>query len=330
MKIGQGQSIRMIMGQTELRRGRAALPLLARAVAAWALLAASAASAAPRLLAQAVPREVSEDEARRLLPRADLTGLTGAQRAELIEVAGDTFDYAGCNSTLAACLRSDVKDKHAPRMAKLAALLIQDGLPASQTLFFLERYYASFDKSKRRKVTADDCPVLGDAKSPLAVVEFSDFQCPHCAAAAKPLRELVERERGKVKLCSKYFPLPGHPRARVAAACAEYARRKGKFWEMSDLLFAHQEELEDATLRSLARKAGLGDGAEMLKEAYANKYEPVIERHLQEGAAAQVESTPSLFVNGRLHALPVKLSYLLRSAEDEREWQRNGGAWDKD
>jgi protein-disulfide isomerase len=325
----------MIMGQTESRRGLTASSLLACALLATAATAASAGAGAAGparrlLLAQANPREVSEEEAHRLLPRADLGGLNGVQRAELIEVAGDTFDYAGCNSTLAACLRADVKDKHAPRMAKLAAMLIQDGLPANQTLFYLERYYGGFDKTKRKRVSADDCPILGDPKSPLAVVEFSDFQCPHCAAAAKPLRELVERERGKAKLCSKYFPLPGHPRARIAAACAEYARRKGKFWEMSDLLFAHQDELEDATLKALARQVGLGDGAEMLKEAYASKFEPVIERQLKEGGAADVQSTPSLFVNGRLHSLPIKLEYLLRSVEDEREWQRNGGGWDKE
>lgn len=321
--------------QTPSSPGRAAAARAACALLAIAASAARPADAAPARtsaprLAQAAAREVSEEEARRLLPRADLSGLNGAQRAELVDVAGDTFDYAGCNSTLAACLRADVKDKHAPRMAKLAAMLIQDGFPASQTLFYLERYYGGFDKAKRKKVSADDCPILGDAKAPLALVEFSDFQCPHCAAAARPLRALVERERGRVKLCSKYFPLPGHPRARVAAACAEFARRKGKFWEMSDLLFEHQDELEDATLKALARKAGVGDGVEMLKEAYANKFEPVIERHLKEGAVADVQATPSLFVNGRLHSLPVKLEYLLRSAEDEREWQGNGGAWDKD
>ena len=327
MKIGQGQTIRMIMGQTESRRALAAASLLAFALLATAS-GAAAARTPPRLLAEAGPREASEEEAQRLLPRADFSGLNGVQRAELIDVAGDTFDYAGCSSTLAACLRADVKDKHAPRMAKLASMLIQDGLPASQVLFFLERYYAGFDKSKRKRVSSSDCPILGDPKAPLTLVEFSDFQCPHCAAAAKPLRELAER--GKVKLCSKYFPLPGHPRARVAAACAEYARGKRKFWEMSDLLFAHQDELEDGTLKSLAREVGLGDGSEMLKEAYANKFEPVIERHIKEGEAAQIQATPSLFVDGRLHTLPVKLEYLLRSAEDEREWQRNGGAWDKD
>jgi len=119
------------------------------------------------------------------------------------------------------------------------------------------------------------------------------------------------------------------PRARIAAACAEYARKRGKFWEMNRLLFEHQEELDDANLKSFAQQLKL-DGNDMLKEAYAGKFEAIIERHLKEGAAAEVQATPSLFLNGRLHTLPVKLEYLRHSVEDELEWQRNGGAWDKE
>jgi len=334
LKIGQGTAIRMNMPIWNASRLRRAT-LLPAAVAACAAFAAFPAWPAPARLAQAAPpgpaaaHELSLEEAQRLLPRADLSGLNGAQRAELLEVAGDTFDYAGCNSTLAACLRADVKDRHAPRMARLASLLIRDGLPTSQIIFYLERYYAGFDKAKRKKLAGDDCPILGDPKAKLTLVEFSDFQCPHCAAALKPLHELVTAPDSKVKLCSKYFPLPGHPRARIAAACAEYARKRGKFWEMNRLLFEHQEELDDANLKSFAQQLKL-DGNDMLKEAYAGKFEAIIERHLKEGAAAEVQATPSLFLNGRLHTLPVKLEYLRHSVEDELEWQRNGGAWDKE
>ncbi len=314
MKIGQGTTIRMNMPIGNASRLRRAT-LLPTAVAACAAFAALPAWPAPARLAQATPpaagHELSPEEAQRLLPRADLSGLNGAQRAQLLEVAGDTFDYAGCNSTLAACLRADVKDRHAPRMARLAA----------QIIFYLERYYAGFDKAKRKKLAGDDCPILGDPKAKLTLVEFSDFQCPHCAVAMKPLHDLVTAPDSKVKLCSKYFPLPGHPRARVAAACAEYARKRGKFWEMSGLLFEHQEELDDANLKSFAQQLKL-DGSDMLKEAYAGKFDAIIERHLKEGAAAEVQATPSLFLNGRLHTLPVKLEYLRHSVEDELEWQR--------
>src|SRR5207302_7164195 len=211
-------------------------------------------------------RGLSEDQARRILPRADLSGLNDEQRAQFLEVAGDVFDYAGCKDTLAKCLGASVQDVHALRMAELIkALLVEGGTP-SRVIEMVENYYASFDPSKRQALKTGDCAVLGDAKAPVALVEFSDYQCPHCATANKPLHELVTgAEKGKARLCSKFFPLPGHARARIAAGCAEYARQHGKFWPMNDLLFAHQDELDDQNLKSYAKQVGL-DGSQMLKE----------------------------------------------------------------
>ena len=275
---------------------------------------------------------LSEERAQQIVPRADLSGLTDEQRAQFLEIAGDTFDYAGCNDTLARCLGAGVKDKHALRMTELIKALILDGLTPTPILELVERYYGSFGKEKRKQVRSDDCPTLGEKKAPVAVVEYSDYQCPGCAAAVKPLHDMVEGAPGKVHLCFKYFPLPQHPRAAIAAACAEFAFKKGgekKFWEMSGMLFSHQHELEDAQLKSFAAQLGL-DGNAMLKEAYAGKFDSTIEKQKQEGLAAMVPSTPSLLFNGRMFVLPLKPNYLLRSVEDEEEWQRGKGNWEKD
>src|SRR5712691_8038885 len=132
--------------------------------------------------------ELSEERARQILPRADLTGLNGQQRAQFLEIAGDTFDYAGCNDTLARCLAAGVKDRHALRMAQLVKGFLLEGYTPSVVIEMIERDY--------------DCAILGDPRAPITVVEYSDFQCPHCAAAEKPLRDLVESMKGKVRLCS--------------------------------------------------------------------------------------------------------------------------------
>lgn len=282
---------------------------------------------APVVLAQGA--ELSEEKAKQILPRADLTGLGAAQRAQFLEIAGDTFDYAGCNDTLARCLQANVADRHALRMADLVKAFLLEGYTTSVVIEMLERYYASFPKDKRQKLDDKDCAVLGDPKSPVAVVEFSDFQCPHCATAAKPLHEMVSAAKGRVKLCSKNFPLPGHPRAAIAAACAEWARKQGKFWEMSELLFEHQEELDDAQLKGFAQGLGL-DGAAMLKDVYAGKLDPLVERHKSEGVAAGVRATPTVYFNGRQFTLPLKTAFLLHAVKDEEEWQRNKGGFDKD
>ena len=288
----------------------------------------STAEAAPApVVAQvaASARELSEEDARRILPRADLSGLSGEQRAQFLEIAGDVFDYAGCKDTLARCLGADVRDVHALRMSDLVKGMLLQGVPPGRVIELVEQYYASFDASKRQKVRSDDCPQLGDKNAPVALVELSDYQCPHCAAAAKPLHDFVLGPgKGKARLCAKYFPLDMHPRARIAAACAEFAKRKGKFWEMHEALFAHQEELEDDSLKRYAQQMGL-DGAQMLKEVCAGHFDAVVASQMREGEAAHVQATPTIFLNGRQHLLPVQTFFLQRSIEDELEWQQNKG-----
>jgi len=279
------------------------------------------------LLAQA--GGLSEERARQILPRADLHALTDQQRAQFLEIAGDTFGYAGCTETLARCLSAGSSDAHALRMAELVKALILEGWPTGSVIDAVERYYAGFAKEKRHKLDDHDCAQQGSPEAPVAVVEFSDYQCPHCAAAVKPLREMVDALPAKVRLCSKHFPLPNHPRAHIAAACAEFARSRGKFQQMSELIFANYEELGDAELKSFARKLGL-DADAMLKQAYAGRYDAVIARHMKEAEAAGLHATPTLYFNGRQYTLPVKYPFLVFSAQDEDEWQRNKGAWAKD
>src|SRR5262249_32964062 len=147
----------------------------------------------------------------------------------------------------------------------------------------------------------------------------------HCAAALPVLTALVDMDReGQVRLCSKYFPFPSHPRARVAALCAEYARSKGKFWEMNAILFKNQESLEDSDLKGYAKEIGL-NGDEMLKEACSGKYDGNVEKHLREGLAAGVESTPSLFIDGREYRLPLRPEYLKFAIDDEVQWKKEKG-----
>lgn len=266
---------------------------------------------------------VTAEQARRALPAVDLSDLTDEQRGMFLDVAADVFNYAGCQNTLAQCLDPHVKDPHALRMAALVHQLIKDSVPANMVVQLVEGHYASFAPRSRVTLKTDNCAVEG--AGPITIVEFSDYQCPHCAAALGPLTQLVTKERkGTARLCAKYFPFASHPRARIAALCAEYARSKGKFWEMNAALFAHQEALEDSNLKQYARQVGL-DGDQMLKEAYAGRFDEEVERHRREGMAAGVESTPSLFIDGRLNQLPVLPWYLQFNVDDEVQWRKEKG-----
>lgn len=156
------------------------------------------------------------------------------------------------------------------------------------------------------RVTADvpvpdlappDAPVLGDPAAPVTVVEFGDLECPYCRDAAAPLRALVEGSAGGVRLVWRHFPLfEVHPHALTAALAVEAARARGRFWELSADLFAHQDRLDDAGLAAAAERVGL-DPALVVGDA-AQEHAAVVRRDYADGIAAGVQGTPTVFVDG--------------------------------
>ena len=96
----------------------------------------------------------------------------------------------------------------------------------------------------------------------------------------------------------KHYPLSGHPHALPAAKAAEAARLQGKFWEMHDLLFEHQRELDDAALERYAQQLGL-DLERFRADLASEAVKARIEADRAEGKRLGVDSTPSIFINGR-------------------------------
>jgi protein-disulfide isomerase len=162
--------------------------------------------------------------------------------------------------------------------------------------------------------------VYGDPDAPTSVVEFGDFECPYCAAAAPVLRELVDGSEGAVRLVFRHFPMfEPHPYALTAALAAEAAAEQGSFWAMHDVLFAHQDRLGDAELTRYALDLGL-DPATMVG-AGVQRFGEAIEADYAAGAALGVHGTPTLFLGpdsytGRLElrALRAAVARSLRSS----------------
>ncbi len=137
----------------------------------------------------------------------------------------------------------------------------------------------------------------------VTIYEFSDFQCPHCKMVAPMIKKIVEESNGKVKLIFKQYPLPMHPKAREAAKATIAAHKQGKFWEMHDLLFEKQDELQTANLDDYAKKIGL-DMKRFKTDMQSKQTDKKIDADLAEGEAAGVDSTPSIYVNDRRFVFP--------------------------
>jgi protein-disulfide isomerase len=139
--------------------------------------------------------------------------------------------------------------------------------------------------------------VFGAPDAPVTIVEFGDFECPYCHDATPVLRTVVEESDGQVRLVFRHFPLfEVHPYALTAALAAEAAGAQGRFWEMHDLLFAHQDRLDDVGLAHWAQKLGL-DGASVVGDA-AQQHGDAVERDYLAGTALGVRGTPTLYVEG--------------------------------
>ena len=112
------------------------------------------------------------------------------------------------------------------------------------------------------------------------------------------LKQVLEAYPTQVRYIYKQFPLPMHPNARPAAEAAMFARERGKFWEMHDLIFQNFYQLSMDDLKKFARDLGLDDRA---LEASINRqaFKAAIDKDVADAQKATVTATPSFFVNGR-------------------------------
>lgn len=280
----------------------------------------------PLLLGAGLVRAQAADPGKVLseLPGFDASALNAAAKKELLDVFKDEFDYCGRPLTLLESLRKGDACKHTRRLAGLAKALALEGVTATDLVVTLSRYNQGF-VSRRFQFKLDDRMCLGAKDARVTLVEFSDYECPFCAAARPVLAEYV-KAHADVRLCAAPFPLSGHPHAMLAGHAALFARDAGKFWPMHDALFENQTALSDELVKKLVASLGL-DAAAFAKAYAAGKYKDELEASKEVGRLAGVDATPSLYFNGRKHTLGLSDEALNLSREDELDWLAGKNAW---
>ena len=157
----------------------------------------------------------------------------------------------------------------------------------------------------------------GHADAPVTLVEYGDYQCPYCGAAYPVIKQLQEALGKKLRFVFRNFPLTqAHPYALIAAEAAEAAGLQRKFWEMHDLIYENQDELEPDILPAWAEQVGLdleefgtaiqqGDVTKRIKEDRAS------------GIRSGVNGTPSFFINGSRYDGAADYDLLRASLEEQ-------------
>jgi protein-disulfide isomerase len=156
--------------------------------------------------------------------------------------------------------------------------------------------------------------VAGPVDAPLTLVEYLDFECPFCARVSGVGTELRAHFGDRLRYVTRHLPLPVHPHAELAALGAEAAARQGRYWDMHDVLFAHQDQLELEDLVGYAAELDL-DVEQFLRDMEDED----LARHIQHDVASAEESgvrgTPTFFVGDTRHVGPHDARTLITALE---------------
>ena len=146
--------------------------------------------------------------------------------------------------------------------------------------------------------------ILGSEDASVTIVEYGDYECPHCAAAQGVVARILAQFGESVRLVYRHFPLVEvHPLASTAAEAAEFAGSHAAFWPMHQSIFANQQRLSASLLVALAAQLKLSPVA--LRDAIASRtFAPKVQADFLGGVRSGVNGTPAFFVNGIRHDSP--------------------------
>lgn len=150
---------------------------------------------------------------------------------------------------------------------------------------------------------SDPAHTLGPANAPVQLEEFGDFQCPPCGMFHPILEQMHEEFGDRLRITFREYPLPTHQHALAAASAAEAAGIQGKFWEMHDLLYEHQNDWKDQfDVRPIFERYAKQAGVDVERYKRDLEGDLVAQRIFQDGRRGHslgVGGTPTVFINDR-------------------------------
>lgn len=232
----------------------------------------------------------------------DLGGLTAQQRTELRGLTeSELCPCPDAVVSLHECLQEEDVCEDAREMASTYLGALQEGAAAEE---------ASGRVAQQRQATGrvhqfilEDSPYKGSLDAAVVIVEFADFQCPHCRTAAQTMDEVYAEFGDQIAVVFKNFPL-GSPVSDEAARAAMAAHNQNRFWPMHDLIFRNQNRINRQQINGFANQLGM-NFERFQQDMNSSAVRGRIARDQQEGMNAGVTGTPALFINGQRYAGPL-------------------------
>ncbi len=164
--------------------------------------------------------------------------------------------------------------------------------------------------------------IQGSIGAPIVLVEYGNYQCPNSGQAYGIVKEIQRRLGHQLCFVFRHFPLTQiHPQAQKTAEAAEVADEQGKFWQMHNTLFEHQQALADADLVEYAIVLGLNI-PRFLREMSGHIYAERVQEDLRSGVTSGVSGTPTFFINSFRHRSTWSFERLLAAIEEVGDTQR--------
>ncbi|GGE66702.1 protein-disulfide isomerase [Pedobacter psychrotolerans] len=139
--------------------------------------------------------------------------------------------------------------------------------------------------------------IEGSDAASITIVEYGDYQCPHCAHAYPIIKEIEQTFGDQIRFVFRHFPLQeSHEFAFQAALAAEAAALQDKFWEMHDAIYDNQYRLSEDLFQELAETIGL-DIEQFEKDIQTDAVKQKVEDDFESGVRSGVNGTPSFYVN---------------------------------
>jgi protein-disulfide isomerase len=186
------------------------------------------------------------------------------------------------------------------------------------------------------KIKTDLQPSFGTPGAPVVVVIYSDFQCSFCREEAKTIRtQLVQAYPDTVRVYFKDFPLEAiHPWAKPAAIAGRciFRQKPAAFWDYHDWIFEKQGDINPENLKAKVEEFAKSKNLEPIQLAACmdkRATEAEVDRSIAEGRVLGINSTPTLYINGRKLVGQVPFQQMKGIIDHEIEYAKSHGGGEK-
>jgi protein-disulfide isomerase len=231
-------------------------------------------------------------------PGVNISKLDDYARKVFFRVVNREPSSCGKGHSLIYSVKHDSGCRRSLYAVKYVAKMAESGYTDSEVSEELQKRYRDL---VHKDIDVSHAPSKGPAEARVTVVEFVDYECPHCRSAQALMKQVLDTYPRQVRLCFKHFPLSGHTNSRLAAEAATAAQKQGKFWSFSDKVWDNADNLTPAVLEKIAKDVGL-DVTRWRSDLASEEVKGAVSQDKIDGGSLGINSTPTIYINGRKYA----------------------------